>query len=187
MGPVELCSIDQAREKRNRFLNDNTFPYLALIGKIREAMKAAMYLDSQKKPAEALAKLKEIEAVRPIEEIPMTELLALYSLLNGKLGNTEKQREVRTLLFGINQTIAHSGDGLSPETAVEVIAVSEEYAWLRDKGRTMSNQRVQDTPSGKFDVLTTKDMNGNERDYYFNITRMYPKSFQSLGQPTAKP
>jgi len=37
----------------------------------------------------------------------MTDLLSLYSAINGKLGNTRKQMELRTMIFGVNQAIAH--------------------------------------------------------------------------------
>jgi hypothetical protein len=78
-------------------------------------------------------------------------------------------------LFGINQVIAHSGDGLSPQTAVHVIAIDEEYAWLKDKRLVRRLQKVLDTSTGRFDVITAKDSAGAEADYYFNITRMYLK------------
>lgn len=184
-GPRELAAFNTAREKRNRFLDERSFAYDVLMVKIRDTMKTSMELNAQGKSSEALAKLKELEAIRPIEDIPLVDLLSLYSLLNGRVGNTTKQIEIRTLLFGINQAIAHSGDGLSPETAVEVVAVPEEYAWLSDKGLTRVRQRILDTPSGKFDVLTAKDAAGNERDYYFNITRIFPRGVESIVQPPA--
>jgi hypothetical protein len=124
--------------------------------------------------------LKEIETIRSIEDIPLPSLIGFYSFLNGKVGNISKQLELRGLLFGINQAIAHSGDGLFPESAVQVIAVEEEYAWLADKHLTRLSQRVLESPIGIFDVLTVKNPAGGERDYYFNITRMHPKYLQGL-------
>ena len=185
--PDDRKRVEEARQKRNRFLEDTSFPYLELVGKLGEVMKAAIALEAQGRSADALAKLKEIEAMRPIEEIPMTQVVSLYSLLVGKTGNTEKQRELRALIFGINQAIAHSGDALTPETAIEVIAIEEEYAWLRDRGLTRVRQRLLDTPAGKFDVLTAKDAAGNERDYYFNVSRMFARTAQSLRQTATKP
>ena len=185
MRPEDRSKLELARQKRQKFLEDDSFPYLELIGKIGELTKSAYALDARGQSAEALAKLKEVEAIRPIEDIPMTELVALYSLLNGKTGNNQKQRELRALLFGINQAIAHSGDALTPERAIEVIAVEEEYTWLRDKALTRVKQRIQEGPRGKLDVLTARDAGGNERDYYFDIARMFQKSARSLRQPSA--
>lgn len=185
--PEHLSRLNQAREKREKFLNDRSFPYMELVSKVRDSMKKAAGLDMQGKTSEALEKLKEIESIRPIEEIPMPALISMYSALNGKAGNTQKQIELRGLLFGINQAIAHSGDGLSPETAVEVIAIDEEYVWLNDKKLVRVRQRLLDTPAGKYDVLTAKGADGRESDYYFNVTRMYDKYGQGLGQAAAGP
>jgi hypothetical protein len=172
--------FEQARAKRERFIDDTRFPYLELIGLVKKSITKAAQLDMEGKPEQAILALKEIEVIRPIEEIPLSRLIGFYSFLNGKVGNISKQVELRGLLFGINQAIAHSGDGLLPESAVQVIAVDEEYAWLADKHLTRLSQRVLESPIGRFDVLTVKNAAGAEQDYYFNITRMYSKYLQGL-------
>jgi hypothetical protein len=168
------------QEKRKRFLDDKTFPYLDLRGRIGDTMREAAELDRQGKPHEALTRLKSLESIRPVEDIPTTDLISVYSALHGKIGDTRKQQELRGLLFGINQAIAHSGNALTMETAIEVILISEEYTWLSDKKLTRTRQRVQDSNGKKYDVLTAKDSAGQERDYFFDITAMYPKAAQGL-------
>lgn len=80
-----------------------------------------------------------------------------------------------TLAAGIHQTIVQSGDGRSPATAVEVIATIEEYEWLARRQLTPVRQAVHDIGPRKFDVLTAKNTEGVETDYYFDITRLYAK------------
>ena len=179
MGPPQLLYLGLAKQKRERFLSD-TFAYLELVAKSREVIGKAIALDRQGKESEALAALAEIEIIRPVEDIPLVDLISVYSVLNGKTGNTQKQLALRGLIFGIVQAIAHSGDGLSPETAVHVIATLEEYGWLRDKKLTLVKQHLLERGNEKFDVLTAKDFNGLEKDFYFNITRMYDKYTQGL-------
>jgi hypothetical protein len=186
MKPEHRLLFEQAKAKREAFLNDSQMPYLELVGRIRDAMAKVAQLDTQGKTEEAMSALKEIEAIRPIENIPFPGLIGVYSALNGKLGNSKKQSELRGLLFGINQAIAHSGDALTPQTAVHVIATEEEYSWLADKRLTMKLQKLVDMPFGKFDVLTTRNAAGEERDYYFNITRMFAKYGQTFGEANAK-
>jgi hypothetical protein len=186
MKPEHRVLFEQAMAKREAFLIDMMFPYLELIGKVKTATAKAAQLDLQGKPEEAISVLKEIEVIRPIEGIPLPHLIGMYSFLNGKVGNQQKQIELRGFLFGINQVIAHSGDGLSAKTAVHVIAIEEEYAWLSDKRLNRVTQRVLDTDSGKFDVITAKNATGEVRDYYFNITRMYEKYSQGIGGPNSK-
>jgi hypothetical protein len=175
MKPEHRAMFEKAKSKREGFLNDAQFPYLELIEKVKTSIAKAAQLDSQGKTEEAMVVLKEVESIRPIEDVPLPQLISTYSFLNGRLGNTQKQIELRGLLFGINQVIAHSGDGLSPQTAVHVIAIDEEYAWLKDKRLVRRLQKVLDTSTGRFDVITAKDSAGAEADYYFNITRMYLK------------
>lgn len=186
MRPTDRAHFELATQKRERFLADS-FAYLELVGKVREVIKKAAELDMQGKTTEALAALAEIEAIRPIEDIPTPGLIAVYSALNGKAGNVQKQIALRELLFGINQVIAHSGDGLSPETAIHVIATFEEYDWLRDRKLAVVRQRLMDGANGKFDVLTARDLGGGEKEFYFNITRMFAKYGQGLTPASSKP
>lgn len=186
MKPEHRALFELAKAKRDAFLKDSKIPYLDLIGKVKTVLTRAAQLDTQGSPDQALSSLREIETIRPIEDIPLPRLIVMYSALNGKVGNAKKQNELRGLLFGINQAIAHSGDGLAPETAVHVIAIEEEYSWLSDKHLTRGTQKVVDTPLGKFDVITAKNPGGEGRDYYFNITRMYAMYSQGLGDSNGK-
>lgn len=180
MTPQMLQLVAAAKEKRNRFLDDMGFPFLTLQQKVHDQVKRATELLGAGKPADALAALREIEAIRPIDEIPSPTLLGTYSALLGQTGDSAKQTRIRELLFGTNQAIAASGDALSPETSIEVIFVEEEYAWLKDKHLTSLHQSLVTTPQRVMDVLHAKDAQGNERDYYFDITRLTKKEKQSI-------
>lgn len=186
MKPAHRILFEQAKAKREEFLDDSQIPYMELVGRVRDALVKVAQLDPQGKVEEAMSALKEIESIRPVENIPIFDLVAAYSALHGKLGNNKKQNELRGFLFGINQAIAHSGDALTPQTAVHVISTSEEYSWLADKRLIMKRQIVVDMPYGRFDVLTARNGSGEERDYYFNITRMYAKYGQAFGEANAK-
>ncbi len=172
--------MEIAREKRDRFLADDSFPYLKLMVSIEEKKSAALDLMVRGKLQEAIAKLKELEEFRSIEEIPTPELLSFYSSLQSRVGNQQKHKEIRGLLIGVNQAIAHSGDGLSPETAVHVIFTSEEYIWLQDNRLIMTKQAVLEKDGQKYDVMTATGTDGKQRDYYFNITALYKKYTQKL-------
>jgi hypothetical protein len=178
--------LEQARAKREAFLNDSKIPYLELIAKVKMVLDKAVQLEEHGKHEQALSALREVETIRPIEDIPLPSLIGMYSALNGKVGNNEKQNELRGLLFGIHQAIAHSGDGLAPETAVHVIAIQEEYDWLSDKRLTRVLQKLVDTPLGKFDVITARNNADETRDYYFNITRMYAMYSQGFTKHNGK-
>lgn len=151
---------------------------------VDDAVQAASSWNQLGKPEQALRAFEELGKLRAIEEIPLPRLIASYSALNGKLGNYDKQMALRGLLFGINQVIAHSGDGLSPETAVHVIAIEEEYGWLLDRGLTRQSQSIVDNAIGKFDLLVATDSSGTSNNYYFNITSMYARNAAGLNAAT---
>ena len=172
--------IAAAKEKRNRFLDDQSFPFMTLQQRLHDKIKQASDLAAAGKPAEGLAALREIETIRPIEDIPSPTLLTTYSALLGKTGDSGKQTQIRDLAFGTFQAIAASGDALTPETSIEVMFVEEEYAWLRDKRLTLVHQSLAMGPPRSMDVMRAKDAQGNERDYYFDITRMQKKEMRSI-------
>lgn len=183
MSAEDAAFLASARERRARFLADRSYSSSALRDKIRTLLAQSAELDMQGKPREALEKLREIESLRPIEEIPTPRWLAWYSYLQGKLGNTAKQREMRGLLFGAIQAMAHSGDGLSPATAVHVILIEEEYEWIREKKLKPVRQALLERDGQHYDVMTVEDAKGVQTQVFFNITGLYAR--RSLGLEAA--
>jgi hypothetical protein len=98
MTPEMKSSFAAAREKRQRFLDDTSFNYTELMFSVKSKTRESAGLTSAGKFPEAFAKLKELEAYRPIEDIPTTDVLSLYSNLQGQLGNKAKNQEMRNLI-----------------------------------------------------------------------------------------
>lgn len=172
MRPQDMAWLTAAQEKRERFLADRSFQYHELEDRVRKVMQASFQSDKQGKPQEALATLREVEKTRPIAEIPTPHLLAWYSYLLGKNGQTVMQQETRGLIFGVQQAIAHSGDGLSAATAVQVVLVAEEYEWLRDKKLKTIQQTIRDEGGRHYDVMTVEDAQGRRSEVFFDVTKL---------------
>ena len=170
MTPQLLTWFNLAKAKRRKFVEEKNFSYLELMGKYIQLTTQAAELDRQGRPTDALAKLKEIESIRAIEDIPIPELLAVYLDIYRRLGDNQKYNQIQGLFLGTLQAVAHSGDGLSRDTAVEIIAISEELYWLRSKRLMSTARRLVETTASKYDVVTAKDSAGNSRDYFFNVT-----------------
>ncbi|MGS0891166.1 DUF4919 domain-containing protein [Burkholderia stagnalis] len=167
------AALKEARERRAAFLADRSFNYLELMQRVQDVQKQAMQLAQQGDATGALSKIREIETIRPIREIPIFALISNYSALLGKAGDTSAQADMRLYLFGITQDIAHSGDGLTPETAVHVIAISEESSWLAVKKLRLVRQALVRNGDARYDVLETIDANGQSRNYYFDVTQLF--------------
>ncbi|WP_414447489.1 DUF4919 domain-containing protein [Burkholderia sp. 22PA0099] len=169
------AALKDAHERRITFLNDTSFNYLELIRAVQDDQKQAMQLIQQGDATAALAKLREIEKIRPLRDIPIFSLMSVYSFLLGKSGDTQAQDEIRLYLFGIEQDIAHSGDGLTPDTAVHVVAISEEVNWLLAKKLRAGRQSLDTVPARKIDAIDTVDAGGQSRTYYFDVTELYKR------------
>ena len=68
-------------------------------------------------------------------------------------------------------------DGATPETAIIVQSVAEEYQWLQKHcpGFTMQRQALQDIDGKPYDVLTLLSASGAERTVYFDISPFFGK------------
>jgi hypothetical protein len=78
----------------------------------------------------------------------------------------------------VQQAIAHSGDGSSPETAIHVILVEEEYEWIREKKLKLVKQTLLERDGQRYDVMTVEDAKGVQTQVFFAITGLYAR--QSL-------
>jgi tetratricopeptide (TPR) repeat protein len=180
MRPQDVSLLARAREKRSQFLADQGFSYhelRELMGKLRDD---SIKLDMEGKPQEALAKLREMEKIRAVEDIPSARWLSWYSYLLGKTGNTSQQQEVRGLIFGVQQAMAHSGDGRSLATAIHVILIDEEYDWLAEKKLKLVKQALREAGDQHYDVMTVQDLQGRQIDVFFNITGLFARQSQLL-------
>ena len=70
-------------------------------------------------------------------------------------------------------SIINSGNGKSPETAMYVIGVAEEYETLQELGLTQESQRQEQKNNRHYDVFAARDSTGEKRDVYFAIDEFY--------------
>lgn len=170
--PVQGEAVAQAKRARAAFLADRRFDYDALMQLSRGVLRQASQLSEQGQPVAALAKLREIERIRPIEQTPIINVIAMYSTLLGKTGDTRAQERAQMQLFGLVQAMAQSGDGLTAATAVQIVAMPEASIWLSDKGAQIVQETQVQEGGRTFDAVATKDAQGRSRTYYFDITAL---------------
>lgn len=84
-----------------------------------------------------------------------------------ELGNENGARNHYRWMSGFMDDLVASGDGKTPETAYEVISVSEEYDALYFFGLEKKSQALIADPV-MCDLITAVDEKGNEVSIYFN-------------------
>lgn len=173
-------ALTQAHEQRVNFLNDVSFNYLELIRLCDNIDREAMRLAQQGDFQGALSKFSDVEKIRPIQQIPIFGFISTYSFLLGKAGHADAQSAARLYLFGISQDIAHSGDGLAPESAIHVIAISEEYAWASAKKLRVTKQSLITRGDHRYDAIDMADEGGATHTYYFEVSQLYARESAAL-------
>ena len=151
-GRLRLSWIDSPEYKQAR---DTT--------KEEHAMRAAM---EQKNYAEAL---KNAEVVLANDYVNIdTHFLAFMA--NKGLGSADKAEFHRKVFRGLWDSILHSGDGKSLETAWVVINTREEYVVLRLLGYPPGEQSLVHRDGHSYDVMKVKSVDGGtETTFYFNV------------------
>lgn len=88
--------------------------------------------------------------------------------------NEEKAKYHRAIADGLLESIKATGDGKSPQTAFEVISISEEYAMFRALGvRAVKQSLVQDN-GHSYDAVVVVDPRTNQQTtYYFNVDKPF--------------
>ncbi|MBP9015039.1 MAG: DUF4919 domain-containing protein [Candidatus Atribacteria bacterium] len=108
----------------------------------------------------------------------------IFSEVYEKLGNTEKQQFHEDVFFGLVDSVIKSGDGKSPETAMTVIEIKEEYDVLSVLGFDEDSHTLIEQDGKRFDVITAQNPEtGETRDFYFNIDLFYGKDLVSDTSP----
>lgn len=66
-------------------------------------------------------------------------------------------------------------DGTSPETAIVVRSIAQEYAWLRNHhpGFQMEMQSLSEFDGRPYDVLRCRNDRGEVQTFYFDISEFF--------------
>lgn len=73
---------------------------------------------------------------------------------------------------------SEGGDGSTPQSAVVVNDVGEEYRWMQRNcpGFQPGMQSLQEFDGKFYDVLTWSNAKGEQRTVYFDISRFYGRT-----------
>ena len=88
-------------------------------------------------------------------------------------GDTERAAFHRFMADGLLASIKSTKDGKTPETAFEVISVSEEYGLMRSMELRPIRQSLIQDKGHFFDALVVLDKTSQESTVYFNIDKPF--------------
>lgn len=96
-------------------------------------------------------------------------IAAIAYARRGDPASAQREKAIADAIFKSIQT----GDGLTPDTAFTVIAVSEEYDLMYYMGVSLNQQALSHQGEHSYDIMDTTDENGKSVTYYFNIDRAW--------------
>lgn len=136
--------------------------------------------DSAKDAAfEALNKKNYAEAVRRAESVLEKNYVdldvhLLCRIAYREMGNLEKSTFHSTVLQGLVSSIYASGDGTTPEKAIVVISVREEYFFMDANGLKMIKSSLITANGHQYDMMDVENEKTAEKMViYFNIDLPY--------------
>ena len=165
-------------------------PYRDLI-KLREKENAMWKAYKDGKLKEALKLGNEILEKNYLRSMTHFILARVYEQSN----NPEKQKFHDEVFFQLVRSIIESGDGKTPETAMTVISIEEEYTVLDVLGFEQEFQELVNKNGKWFDHLQARNhKTGESRDFWFDINLFYglagkesSASIEAGGPPTPSP
>jgi len=92
-------------------------------------------------------------------------------MANSRLGNADESKKQHAIVLGLLRSI-HTGDGKTAEDALTVIAVREEYSFIRAIGLRRVRQALVAKGGHHYDVLDVVDRNGQPQTIYFLVDRV---------------
>lgn len=99
-----------------------------------------------------------------------------------QLGKPEQEEFHRWVELGLLQSLRASGDGQSPDTAMKVISVDEEYFILRMMGQMPKQQALSTCAGARCDIMTSFDPESKqEHTWYFNVEIPMKREAEALG------
>jgi len=124
----------------------------------------------EKKQNEALAEIEPFLKKNPY----CISLLQLKAGMLREMGKIKEADEVRQTWFGVMDSILASGDGRTPETAMQVITTAEEYSVIDVLDLRLIKQALVLKNGHNYDVMTvckaTEPENTEKTfDLYFNV------------------
>ncbi len=108
-------------------------------------------------------------------------------LIYDSRGDQTKAEFHRAVVQGLMKSFADSGDGMSEDTAMVVVAVAEEYAYLGLKGYQVARQGLSPSKSGPVDVMAVTTADNQRATIYFNMRRVYAKLRRPPDDGSAQP
>jgi hypothetical protein len=88
-----------------------------------------------------------------------------------KLKDESSAQYHRKVAQGLLASIAHSGNGETPQSAYVVISVDEEYAFLATSGRRVTDHSHVQFGPHECDAMDVVDGSGVKETIYFNVDR----------------
>ncbi len=140
----------------------------------RENYDALWHVSSERKDIFQAIKDKNYELTASkskvwLDKYPIdAEIHYIAALSNDNLGNLQESTYHYSNFYGLLNSLLQSGDGLSSETAIQVISTAEEYLVIQFIGGKFIEQSLIQGKCTAYDQMEI-EINGEKRKMYFDV------------------
>jgi len=104
----------------------------------------------------------------------------ILGICHRRLGQTEPSQRHIVAAQGLMKAILATGDGKTPESAIVVISVAEEYTIMGMQGAKKLQQALISKNGHSYDLITVENKSGGKEQIYFNVDRVMRWSAEKL-------
>jgi hypothetical protein len=145
------------------------------------------HIANQKKAMQTAFNSKNYEdAIKDADDILAVDYVDIdahyvEAIAQRELQHSDQSEFHRFVYKGLIDSILHSGDGKTPATALQVIDVSEEYAFLRYVKLKPGKQSVSKDDGHQYDIMEVTSLKSDQKGtVYFNIDIDMKREKQTL-------
>ena len=110
------------------------------------------------------------------DNFPLIEMHSGYMNYYEALKRADQAAYHKWMVTGLIGALLQSGDGSSPETAVDVLNIGEEYMLAKNIRMDVTGQRIENKDGRVYDVLEgIIPVSGKKRELWFDITAIFAK------------
>ena len=175
---VEMLQTEYNALLQRAKINDSTVDYV----RMRQIfVKLPVYnaYGSCIREVETMIKERKLDSAKGLVEACLEKEWVNFSLhfrafhIYTELKDTVNRNRHLAVITALINALEKTGDALSDSTAIDVLYASEEYSYLSVLGVKFHGQALSHIKNSSYDIMTTKDDEGNIVKYWFRVDNLF--------------
>lgn len=116
---------------------------------------------------------QELKVAQELLDVDFTNISAHYAIVSNPSTDTTVKEFHKQIIMAILNSIRNSGKGTSPQNAMYVINIGEEYDFILLGGLKPTGQALVEENGRQYDLMKAVDEEGRNYQFYFDVTDFF--------------